>query len=204
MTHVHSVKDVIHVHQCISGFTQDDQRPHGVLRLSETLHALGYNNHVSRVSLRPWNDSWSHVAEHLWLLGQHHEAEVIVNIYAYSWGVGWGSVQLAKELQRRGIKVHTLVAADGVYRHKWFTVPSLLKRDSSFAPTIRIPGNVRFVVPFHQTRNVPQGHRIAGAADFSGSIAKSIELASAHQYIDDDDAFHLAAIEAAEALRRVS
>ena len=91
----------IKVHQCISGFTQSERRCHGVLKLSEKLHELGFNNRISRVSLRPWNDDWATVAENIWLLGQHHDAEVVVNIYAYSWGGGWGAVQLARELKKR-------------------------------------------------------------------------------------------------------
>jgi hypothetical protein len=194
----------IHVHQCISGFTQTAGRPHGILKLCEKLHAAGFNNCISRVSLRCWNDRWSDVAENLWLLGEHHQTEVVVNIYAYSWGVGWGAVQLARELQKRSISVHTLVACDGVYRHKWFRTPALLKRDSRFAPTIKVPGNVRHVLPFHQTLNVPQGHRIVGAKDFSGTIGESYELHATHQYCDDDRHFHTVSLKAAESLQRVN
>jgi hypothetical protein len=197
--------DTIRIHQCISGFTQDERRPHGVLRLAEKLHALGFNNRVSRVSLRRWNDDWSDVAEYYWLLGQEHQAHVVVNIYGYSWGVGWGAIQLARELQKRSISVHQLVSADGVYRHAWFRLPSMLGRDSScLAPKIRVPSNVRIVTPFHQTINRPQGHVIVGEADFTGIIQASRELQATHQYLDDAAEFHDASISAAQALQGVN
>lgn len=197
--------DTIRIHQCISGFTQDERRPHGVLRLAEKLHALGFNNRVSRVSLRRWNDDWSDVAEYYWLLGQEHQAHVIVNIYAYSWGVGWGAIQLARELQKRSIAVHELVSADGVYRHRWFRLPSIFGRDTSWlAPRIRVPLNVRIVTPFHQTIDRPQGHVISGDAGFSGIIRPSVEIAATHQHLDDCSEFHFASIAAAQALSGVN
>lgn len=195
--------DTIRIHQCIGGFTQTERRVTGMLRLSETLHREGFNNHVSRVALDRWNADWSSVAENIWLLGQHHEAHVVVNIYAYSWGVGWGAVQLARELKKRSISVHHLVACDGVYRHRWFRVPSLFRRGRSFAPKIRVPSNVGTVTAFHQTQNIPQGHEIVGDRDFSGIILPSRELEATHQYMDDADEFQFAAFEAAEQLRRV-
>lgn len=195
----------IRVHQCISGFTQDEKRIHGVFKLAEKLHDFGHNNCVSRVSLRPWNSRWSEVAEHIWLLGQHHQTDVIVNVYAYSYGVGWGVAQLCKELQKRGIQVHSVVASDGVFRHpnifmRW---TSLLRRDLAFSPVIRIPANVVTVVPFHQTLNRPQGHKIVGEKDFSGDIRQSTELPVTHQYMDDAQPFHNAAMDAAAALDKV-
>lgn len=202
----HDSPDLIRWHQCISGFTQDARRCHGVLRLSERLHAAGYNNHVSRVSLRPWNADWDEVAENIWLVGQHHQAEIAVNIYAYSWGVGWGAVQLCRQLAKRGITVHCLVAADGVFRHprlllRW---TSLIRRDLTFAPVIRIPSNVHTVLPLHQTQNRPQGHRIVGDRDFSGVIYESREVQSTHQYMDDAREFHALSLDAARRLQRIS
>lgn len=184
---------------------QTSRRCHGMLKLSETLHARGYNNHVSRVSLRPWNDDWPAVAESIWLLGQHHRATIVVNIYAYSWGGGWGAVRLSRELRNRGISVHYLVLSDAVYRHParlmWWT--SLLGRRYPWSPKIRIPSNVIHVTPFHQTQNRPQGHQIVGDRDFTGAIWESTELKCTHAYMDDAAEFHKAAIDAAEKLRGV-
>lgn len=204
MIHTEPV-DVIHIHQCISGFTQTERRCHGVLTLSEMLHRQGFNNHVSRVQLRPWNADWCEVAENIWLLGQHHVAPVFVNIYAYSWGGGWGAVQLARELKKRGIQVYFIVASDAVYRHPLLLMrwTSLLGRSYPWSPRIRIPSNVSYVRPFHQKQNRPQGHWIVGDPDFSGVISESTELDRTHQFMDDSPAWHHACVEAAEKLRLV-
>lgn len=195
--------NVIHIHKLISGFTQNGRRCHGVLKLSERLHELGYNNHVSRVTLHTWKDNWASVAENIWLLGQLHRATVIVNIYAYSWGGGWGAVRLARELNKRGIQVLYIVCSDAVFRHpsllmRW---TSLLGRKYPWSPKIRIPSNVVHVKPFHQTQNRPQGHRIVGDREFSGVIRESVELKRTHQYMDDAPEFHAAAIAAAAQLK---
>jgi len=195
--------DVIRIHQVISGFTQTEERPTGMFVLAETLHSLGFNNTISRVRLDRWNADWPAVAEHLWLLGRQHQAQVMVNVYAYSWGVGWGAVQLARELKKRDIDVQELVAADGVYRHRWLRLPAMISRDSLLAPAIRIPCNVHTVTPFHQTMNRPQGHHLKGDRDFSGVIHESREISATHQYIDDHPSFHLAAIHAARRLQEI-
>lgn len=196
----------VNIHVCISGFTQSERRIHGLTKLCEKLHSAGFNNCVSRVMLRPWNAKWSEVAESIWSIGELHAAEVVVNIYAYSWGMGWGAVQLSRELEKRGITVHIIVACDGVYRHpllclRWL---SLLQRDGTFSPVIRIPGNVREVRPLHQTMNTPQGHRIVGGKDFSGQIRQSVEIHRTHPFMDDAPQFHALALAAAEQLKAVN
>lgn len=203
MTHNEPV-DTIRIYQCISGFTQTEQRSTGLLKLHEKLHTLGFNNCVSRVRIDRWNADWASVAEHIWKIGQEHDAHVVVDIYAYSWGVGHGAVQLCRELQKRSISVHTLVSCDGVYRHPWLRFPSLLSRDGHLSPTIRVPSNVRFVRAFHQRRNIPQGHRIKGDADFSGRILETEIFTASHQYMDDSEEFHAAALASAEHLRKVN
>ena len=60
------------------------------------------------------------------------------------------------------------------------------------------------VVPFHQTLNRPQGHRIVAGKGFSGVINPSVEVSATHQYMDDADEFHTAAIKAAERLKEIA
>ena len=191
----------IQIHLCISGFLQTETRCHGILKLSEKLSAAGFNRHVSRVWYRPWNSDWSAVAEHVWLLGQHYDAEILVNVYAYSWGVGWGAVQFARELQKRSLRVQHLVSSDGVYRHpnlllRWTL---LLKRTVRFAPVIRIPGNVNFVHPFHQTESRPQGHRLV--VEGTTIISESVRCGGSHSYMDEHKRFHAACLQAAGDLK---
>ncbi len=194
---------VIKIHQCISGFTQTQARPHGVLKLSEKLHNEGFNNSTSRVFLHPWNANWAGIAEYFWLLGENHNANVIVNIYAYSWGGGWGAIRLAKQLKSRGIVVQIMVLCDAVYRHPVFLMrwTSLLQRDSSLSPVITVPDNVLRVRPLHQRQNTPQGHKIKGSKTFAGIIDESMLISRDHQYMDDAPEFHDMVLEAAEELR---
>ncbi|MEP3478014.1 MAG: hypothetical protein ABJZ55_02090 [Fuerstiella sp.] len=199
-------REPVRVHLCISGFTQTEQTPNGVFRLYSELCRLGFNNGVSRVLLYRWNSKWAEVAEFLWLLGQEEgngDCRVEINIYAYSWGMGWGAIQLVNELRRRGITVNIIVSADGVYRHKWFKLPAMARRNAWWAPTIKIPPRVREVTPFHQRQNVPQGHVIKRGKGCSAMIHESRELESDHQYIDDSDDFHLACIHASRRLMEV-
>ena len=193
--------EIIKIHQCISGFTQTEKSLHGVLRLSEELHTLGMNNHVSRVSLRPWNDNWAAAAENMFQLGRLHGAEVIVNIYAYSWGGGWGALQLAQELEKRGVMVLVAVLSDAVYRHprllmRW---TSLLGRNYPWSPTIKFPANVATVIPFHQSQNRPQGHKITGR-----NVLKSTKLSLTHQYMDDAPEFLRSSVRAAKILQEAN
>lgn len=189
--------NIIRINLCISGFTQDEKRLHGVFRLSEKLHDAGYNNCESRVYLRPWNSDWSALAEHFWLLGQLHNATILINIYAYSWGVGYGAVRLAEELDERGMRINCLVSSDGVYRHRWFRLPSMFGRVGRFSPTIELPANVDEVFCLHQDINRPQGHVING----DGIIHDSIRVQATHQYMDDSDLFHDLSLAAAQQLR---
>lgn len=178
-------------HIGISGFLQSEGKENGILNLTEKLSAAGFNRHAVRVWYRPWNSDWAEVAEHIWNIGQKSDVGIDVNIFAYSWGVGWGSMQLATELGKRGIDVQHLVSCDGVYRHPqfWLRWLSLTKRNASLAPVIRVPSNVLEVHPFHQRQNRPQGHELV-ATSTAQRIHRSIERTRTHQFMDDDAAFH--------------
>ena len=194
---------IIRLHQCISGFTQRGNRIHGVFKLCEALHEAGHNNHVSRVSLRPWNDDWAAAAENAWLLGEHHNAELQVQIYAYSWGGGWGAPEFCRELLDRGVNVRRVILSDPVYRHpnpilRW---TSMIQRNSRLAPVIRFPRNVDQIHSFHQTRNTPQGHLVEGDKDFTGHIVPSVRCDMAHQYMDDAKRFRRLCLDQAELWR---
>lgn len=189
-------------HICISGFLQSESRCHGILKLAEAFHAEGLNGDTERVLYRPWNADWSAVAEHLWLLGESRKTDIQINIYSYSWGVGWGAVELSKELLKRGLVVNNLVASDGVYRHPLLLMrwTSLLSRDASFSPVIRIPANVLEVHPLHQKQNRPQGHKIVSGRGCTAVIHDSIECMATHQYMDDSPEFHALSLQIAREL----
>lgn len=190
-------------HVCISGFLQDESRPHGVFRLSEQLIRQGHNGQQSRVSLLPWNHNWSSFAERIWLVGQEYDCTPAVNVYAYSWGVGNGAVELAKQLAKRSIGIHCLVSSDGVYRVSW--LPDWMQPRSMFSrgwtdlsPTIHLPASIHRVVAFHQTQNRPQGHRLILRGD---EIDSTEVFSTDHQYMDDAMLFHDEAINEAAKLQ---
>ncbi len=147
----------------ISGFTQTTKRRHGVferfrwaLNTRRALDAHGY-----RVELRTWRANWDAVAEYCRSLDVTE-----VCIAAYSWGVGRGVVQLAPQLQARGISVPWLVSCDGVFRGwgvssvsranplNWRT----LIHKGPLAPKIKIPSNVKAVYPLRQKLGRLRGH----------------------------------------------
>lgn len=194
------------IHYCISGFTQHNGRANGLLDLAEKLIASGHNAHArTRVYYRAWRGNWTHEAEHAALLAKHYEEPVRVNIYAYSWGAGWGAMQLARALLARGIFVQTMVLSDPVFRHplpwrRWLT---LFRRDSRFgllpAPVIRVPRNVGEVYSFHQLVDWPQGHRLL--PDNGATMHPPRRLHRGHAAMDEAPEFHKCAIVAAEQLR---
>ncbi len=196
---------MIALNVCISGYTQTQGRGHGVFRLSEAMTEAGYNCGVDRrVWYLKWNEDWRRWAQHVELIGLLHNEEVLVAIHAYSWGGGWGAVELAKELRRLGIGVRRMVLCDPVYRSRWLSCRwrSLLRRDVPVlgAPTIRIPSNVGVVHCFHQTMNRPQAHRLL--PDNGTTIHPSVRLFRTHEAMDDAPEFHQQSLAVAEQLAR--
>lgn len=182
-------------HLCISGFTQDVSTTHGICTLSEKLIQASHSCQVnSRVWLRKWSENWSAIAESIELTRRHYEADVIVNVYAYSWGAGWGAMQLAKYLQKPGIHINSMVLCDPVYRHPWFILRwlSLLSRDwTNFSPVIKMPSNVDKVDGYFQVQDRPQGHRVVRArGNTTTKINHFKPLKRSHQYMDDAREFH--------------
>jgi hypothetical protein len=181
------------IHQCISGFTQNVHQIHGILKLSERMRRpeSGVVDCCHRrLYFNRWNDDWKKIAEHYWNVADLHLESLTICVYAYSWGAGWGAMQLARHLKRFEMKVRVMVLCDPVYRNphwylKWL---SLVHRDSSFSPVIRVPDNVREVFHFHQRVNVPSGHKLVGTGETL--IRPPIELRRIHQKMDDSWEFH--------------
>jgi hypothetical protein len=179
-------------HVCISGFTQNDAFLHGVMKLSERLREQNIvDEFKSRIDLFQWNSDWKKIAEYYWLLQEHYLEKTTICVYAYSWGAGWGAMQLAKRLARNGMYIRVMVLSDPVYRSRWFTFKfrSMLARDSMFAPIIHVPHNVQEVFNLYQTTNRPQGHRLI--ATNGTKIHPSIHVPNTeHQKMDDNWKFH--------------
>lgn len=181
------------IHQCISGFTQNVHYVHGMLKLSERMRRpeSGIVDCCERrIYFNRWNDDWAKIAEHYWHVADMHLQSLTICVYAYSWGAGWGAMQLAKYLERAEMKIKVMVLCDPVYRHpKWYLRwLSLMHRDSKLAPAIYIPKNVKEVFHFHQRVNVPSGHKLIATGDTL--LRPPIELKRIHQKMDDSWEFH--------------
>lgn len=192
---------MIAINICISGFTQGPGQGHGVFRLSEELMKKGHNESARRrVWYLRWREDWRAWAAHIELIAALHNEDVLVAVYAYSWGAGWGAMHLARYLRRRGIAVRYMVLSDPVYRSRWvsFRWRSLLPRWLTAAPMIRVPANVGEVWSFHQTMATPSGHRLV--AENGTIIHPSVRLMYDHGSIDQAKEFYEQALVIADRL----
>lgn len=177
----------------ISGFSQTTKSFHGVFALFRwalfARRAHGANGY--RIELRPWRDNWEAVARYCQILKVEQ-----VYLCAYSWGVGWGAMQLAKYLQRLGIEVGWLISCDGVYR--WgvsklaranpFNLRSIIHR-GPLAPTIKIPSNVRNVYPLRQRGGKLRGHDFTCADPTLTTLHDTVWVDRPHGEMDDSEEF---------------
>lgn len=184
-------------HICISGFTQTEGQLTGLMRLCLEL-GVRHNGPHTRVELRKWNDDWSDVAEFIRLTQPGGSTEgPRVAIYAYSWGAGWGFVQLARELRRRQIDVQSAVLCDPVYRSRWW---SMQWRSLWGSPVIRIPDNVCQLWRFYQTTNKPAGHDVMAEDASRTRIFPGVHVPNVtHDFMDDAPEFFERSLEVADA-----
>lgn len=184
----------IKYHVCIPGFTQGD---HGLLSLREKLLRDGHQRDIdSRVEMFSWRHDWSNYADVIERVCEIYRRKASIRIYAYSFGAGWGAMQLAKELRKRAIPVRAMVLCDPVFRHpfvglRWL---SLLPGDSPLTK-IRVPDNVSEVWSFFQRLDRPQGHRLIAT---NGTLLHSpLRLYYPHVAMDNADEFHARSLEVA-------
>lgn len=197
-------------HLLIGGYRQHFGQPTGMYRLREKLvNNYHYCNGHSRVELHEWNSDWKAVVRNLVLLQQDTAQPLLIGVYAYSYGVGWGAMQLAKYMSKcisLNLKIDKAVFCDGVFRHpllimRWM---SLLKRRNWLLgdPIIKLPPNVfREIYCFRQEIGRPQGHYILPTDD-EVIIHPPVLLPRNHADIDDAPEFHNKVLEVAEELRQ--
>lgn len=185
---------------CISGFLQTEARAPGTWRLAEKLRAAGFSRGSRlRVTHKRWNADWDNQAAEIAHLAGHYDQAPRVAVFAYSWGAGYGAMELARQLHRRGLGVETMVLSDPVYRHplaafRWLA----LLRDSGSQwhflapPVIRLPKNVHQVWTLRQSISVPQAHRLV--ATNGTLIHQPLELERDHCAMDDAPEFHQLAL----------
>lgn len=181
-------------HICISGFKQHIGQPHGVDKIKEKLvNDCYFCNGHSRVYLYRWNSNWNHIAEDLWLVQQRYEVPLLIGVYAYSWGAGWGALELARVLQKFGVSIYKMVLCDPIYRHPRLTLRwlSLLRRRHLFfgPPLIRVPKNVKEVFSLRQEVDRPQGHHLIYESDDT-KRHRPVLLNVCHGKADNHKKFH--------------
>lgn len=149
---------------CIGGFTQRRHGRTGIERVWQRLrleHEQPANG--CRVSMHPWNDDWRDFVGHLLRTGPRDPLALDVRIVAYSWGVGYGAVTLARLLRAEGVAVRNLVSCDGVWHSRWMPWRALYSPLISRvlgAPQIVIPSNVRKIDFIRQSISLPRGHAL--------------------------------------------
>jgi len=177
-----SVEPVTRWIVCIAGWQQNEGQTTGLEELQDRLHRR-CSNRSTRVVLRAWNDSPSHIAERIFRR-RPNDGQPAVVIIGYSYG-GYSAVLLARQLQRRGIEVETMLLCDAVWRpSRW--CPSVL----SLLPwwTLRVPGNVRRLYSWRQKTNKPSGHAIA-LEDTSTLWSTRSVVGTTHRYMDENPEF---------------
>lgn len=179
---------------CIGGFTQGIGRRTGIFRLWMKLLKLR-SPHVS-VELYEYNHPWNAVAEQIFLASEDWDNTRIV-VAAYSFGGGFGFLQLARELAERGLEIDTGILSDAVYRSRFILGKWLAFVDW---PVIRVPPNVKIVHWFYQRMNRPRGHRVVAVNEQSTKIdpPEGTQLSAIHQFLDDSPVFHKLVISVAE------
>lgn len=187
----------IKLHLVIAGFTQESEDWHGPALLREKICQVlrGKDISLNRVYLYEWHENWAKIAERLSWLRELHECQIDIGIYAYSWGAGWGAMQLAKQLKYQGETVEHMVLCDPVYRH-----PYILGNWRAFsnAPPlswvmghmdIKVPCNVREVFWYRQEENYPRSHNLV-ARNEKTVIHQPVTLRATHQLMDDRPEWH--------------
>lgn len=177
----------------IGGLTQGTDRWNGCLRLWTKL--LLFRSPTVSVEFWKWDTRFSDLAERIFLETEGESVRIIV--FPFSFGGGWGLPVFARELGKRGLGIEVAVTCDAVYRSKLFIGEWLAFVDW---PVIRIPKNVRRVIPFIQRISRPRGHRMVAMDTAATTIDWPTVLYADHTHLDDNKEWHKAAIAVAEAV----
>ncbi len=172
----------------ISGFTENRSQLTG---LGQAWHKCQEAELKSTTcSLFPWNYNWFHEARRL---QNFATPSPTINIFGYSWGAGYGAIQLAENLRTVGnYDVHVMVLADPVYCDpcfllRWKTIfSSRYAITRRFAPVITIPSNVRAVYWSRQYKNWPRAHSLQAEDKIHTAImSPKLETRLEHGQMDE-------------------
>lgn len=169
----------------ISGWTQNEGQ-NGTTILHEKLLAAfdAYSPLSVRVRSRRWNENWKAIATNYRSLRLHYPQPepFIIVVNSYSYGVGHGTVSLAKQLDQFGLGIELLNSCDGVYCH-WHPLGWWRAMIGGFR--INLPENIKQYHGFYQRKNRPRGYEPRGSKQLSWT-----QLDVIHQEMDDEPTWH--------------
>jgi len=141
-----------------SGFRQSrgDGEQNGCVGIFKCLEAK--YREVGRVELAAWNDDPEVCAEYVRSCSVEGELPEI-GIIGYSWGCGYGAVQLARSLGHQGFRVDYMLLCDPVY-HGLAVWRAMLPRTLFHNVSVEVPANVNSVWWLRQKVDKPAGHEV--------------------------------------------
>lgn len=147
-----------------SGFTQHaGDATNGCTDVFASL-AARHGGNGNRIELQEWKACPKHTSHMIVRLSG--DKAPAVTLCGYSWGAGYGTMAIARELHKHGIGVPYMVLSDPVYHGValWRAlIPSSLMRWIK----IKIPPNVRHVYWCRQRENKPCGHDLVAESPYT-------------------------------------
>jgi len=178
----------------IGGFTQGDDRWHGINELDEKIRAEldDYSGLNVRVHYHGWNADWGAIATKTKLLRNRYPKPepFIILANAYSYGAGWGLTRLAKKLARKNLNITVANISDGIMRDWQQMFGAWRAIYGGWA--IKLPPNIVAYNGFYQTVSRPSGVQPIGSTCLSWT-----DLGVEHTLMDDEPDFHNICIQTA-------
>lgn len=170
----------------ISGFRQTLHGRTGSEDLWMKLRKL--SSPTRSIQLLTWRADWKGLAA---FIKRTSTPNPVIRVSAFSWGVGWGFIRLCNHLDRCGLRVHTGVWCDGIYRWPytpdWFPVNPL---SLTSWPSITVPHCVDELYWFYQTTSRPKGHKPKLPRGSVTQMHPGRYLSCSHVYADRQPAYH--------------
>lgn len=185
----------------ISGYLQlRGEETQGIPALRHKLQDL-YANRTTIVEGDTWDSNFPDIAENIFRMSQNCEPPTVM-IVAYSWGAGYGFVQLAKELRLRGLRVNAAVLSDAVYHlgGRWCHKLGISQVAAYCKNKIVVPGNVDQLYWFRQHNSRLRGHTLV--SESTGEMLDHCQVieGTEHKYMDECPLFQARAIATAREL----
>lgn len=178
----------------IGGFLQD-RWSSGITQIHRAIDSENHLNEHVAVTSHSWNERWPQFVDHILRTGPFPSRRLDVRIIAYSWGVGYGAMTLARLLQGQGISVNRLASCDGVYYSRWARWRSLCSPVLG-EPRIVLPANIKQVDFLRQETNWPRGHFFT-KTNGTELVDRGVLRGRTHQDVDNSPEFFDLAMEVA-------